>query len=106
MASRARSFICAETVKLTFMAVQQVTYQSYIDYFEPSFSRAATHACIFELTLDLCRKLSPKWGGGPIFCSGPSFVGVWYYAIKSMMMGVAKDIVAAQPILPSFSKQQ
>ena len=34
------------------------------------FQGSYTWAHIFKKTLDLRRKLRPKWGGGPIFCSG------------------------------------
>ena len=48
--------------------------------------RAATYGHILELTLDLSRKLSPKWRGGPIFCSGPFFAKVLFLPIAIMVL--------------------
>ena len=68
--------------RLSFTAVRQVTYRSYIDYskfsphnqlFELCFKGSYTWAHI-QVNIRPKQEIEPKVGGGPIFRSGPSFV--------------------------------
>ena len=78
-----RSFVLKPGIKLvrfSFTAVYQITYSKFspqTSHLSCDFKDSYTWRLISP-RLDLSRKLSPKWGGGPTFCSGPSFTRVRY----------------------------